>query len=289
MVSKSIVLKLFTSIAAWLVLCAATAGASETGLEPRFAHSTAPARAGEAPALPQSGAASFAAAQRAFASLAIAERFDLQLLLIAAGYLPAIRADEFNEQLFGAILHFQAENGLEASGVADSDFLEKLRSVAMRPLRRWQLKAQAHPLTGTRLWVPAGLGLTQRPSSTGVEWATADNSLQIGYDFVPHADLAFAYRLFQRELGAPFRIKSDLVRREFFAIAAVSETRNSYVAFHSCPGGVIGFTLVFAPSKVTLGDRLALLMSDLFEASLAGLIDEGLSAVLGKASTTAYD
>jgi hypothetical protein len=83
------------------------------------------------------------------------------MLLIASGYLDAVTNDNYNTRLNDAITAFQTQNGFPRTGLVSSLDFSRMQGLADSHLSRWRLERVLHPITGTPLWVPMGLGLAK--------------------------------------------------------------------------------------------------------------------------------
>lgn len=231
-----------------------------------------PAAASAAPApgaAPGSGTMSYADAQAAFNALAEPRKYELQMLLAAAGYWPAVGTDQFSRRLHESILRFQAEAGLDQTGMIQGQQWAALQSRAAPVLSRWGLRLLRHPVTGTPLWVPEGLGLTRTTTKSGIVLERADRSLRISFDAYQGVGLEAAYRAVLGAIRPPATVNYKVIRPDFFVVSSGQGDVGSYVRFHAQAGGIVGFHLAWAPVDGNAGDRLSTLMSDLFRASVS--------------------
>ncbi|MHB2169806.1 trypsin-like peptidase domain-containing protein [Alsobacter sp. R-9] len=241
-------------------------GGGEIVVRPRAAE-VAPSVVGATPV-----GASYQDAEAAFLRLPEASRYDLQMMMIAAGHWPAVSTDTFSRRLHEAIQKAQADAGLPPSGVPDAAFVSAMRAAAAPQLTRWGLAAVPHPAAGgLRLWVPRGLGLTQTATRNGMEFATSPRTLRVNYGFYPGLTVKAAYDAALSALQAPTVIQYKVQRPDFFAISSAKGEVGSYARYHAVRGGLLGFTLDWANDDAVRGDRLSTLMSDLFRAETMGM------------------
>ncbi|GGH19388.1 hypothetical protein GCM10007036_22250 [Alsobacter metallidurans] len=210
-------------------------------------------------------------AKAAFNRLSDAERFDLQMQMIAAGAWPAVSTDQFSQRLYDAIQTFQRANQLAPTGMILGDDWSALRSRAAPVLQRWGLRALNHPVAGAPLWTPEGLGLVRRYTDSGVVLQRQDGSLRISYDFYPTLSLPAAYGAVVGAVRPPATVNYKVLRNDFFVVSSGQGELGSYARFHAFRGGILGFNVTWAPSEGVYGDRLSTLMSDLFRAASLGL------------------
>ena len=122
------------------------------------------------------------AAAAQFNKLPVGARYEIQMLLMAAGQAEFVANEEFSRRLFDAISSFQRGNGFVATGALNSQQLDRLRAAAEPNLARWNLQRVHHPLVGTPLWIPLGFNLAAKRTSEGVEYSSRNGSnIAFGY------------------------------------------------------------------------------------------------------------
>ena len=79
-------------------------------------------------------------AARTFNALPLPTRYNVQMLLIASGFLDVVSNDEYNTRVYDATTNFQAQNGFARTGVVATSELRRLQALADPHLSRWQLE-----------------------------------------------------------------------------------------------------------------------------------------------------
>ncbi|MHB2165653.1 trypsin-like peptidase domain-containing protein [Alsobacter sp. R-9] len=233
------------------------------------------ALAGPAPALAQSAppAPSSAAAVTAFRALDVAQRHEIRMLLIAAGYGPAVSTDTDPRRLHAALQRFQQEQGFPATGQFDGAQILRLHALADPLLRLWRLQPVRHPGTQATLWVPAGLGLSTKASGSGLQFDNPPHqTLRIYFHHLPGAALARTMKdVVDRRQENGFAIDDRSTGEDFFAVTASKPGVETVIRYHATPDGLVGFSVFWNSGHTALeARRLVTLMSDLFRASRAG-------------------
>ncbi len=205
-------------------------------------------------------------AEASFLRMPQTARYELQMLMIAAGHWPAVSTDTFSRRLYEAIGKAQGESGLAATGLPDTTFVQAMRATAGPQLARWDLTAVPHPAAGgLRLWVPRGLGIVQKATKNGYEFTNSPPTVRIMYSFFPNVPVKAGYDVALKVLQPPSVIQYKVQRPDFFAISSSRGDVGSYARFHAVRGGLLGFTIDWASTREDVrGDRLSTLMSDLF-------------------------
>lgn len=219
-----------------------------------------------APAKSLSAKELYQIAERAFLSQTVDVRIQLQQLLAAAGYWPAVSNEDFGRRLYDAIARFQRENGFQQSGIVSQDQRERLRTLADPALSAWRLTAVAHPTTGKILWAPQGFDLTTSTENYGLLMRSSKASIM--YAYFPNAEFNSAVNRISTLL--PNQVTDyKVVKSDFFVIASHTDTASSYSRYHVYGTGLLGFTLIWNNQSDAYGDRLSTVMSDLFRANVA--------------------
>ncbi len=208
------------------------------------------------------------AARSAFRALPKRERFDLQLLLAVLGYWSAVANDSFGPKLMAAIAAFQRDLGTEPTGRMDAGTLAALHAAASPLLRLWDLRSVSHPFADATLWIPAGLDLTRTTEDTGYTFRSGDGALQITFDAFPGLSPEPVYRALLDEFP-PSTVLYSVVDRDFFAFSISMGDTSRYLRFQRVTGGLVGFGLIWTSDALFRGERLSVVMSDLFRASVA--------------------
>jgi serine protease Do len=228
-----------------------------------------------APALAQAPpqGASLSEAAAAFRALGVERRHDAQMLMVAAGYWPAVSNDTFSRRLFGAILRFQQEQGFPLTGQLDAVQWARLHALADPLLRLWRLQPVRHPATEATLWVPAGLGLSAKVTAGGLQFDNPPHqTLRIYFHHLRGATLAGTMRdVVARRDEHGLAIDYKVLRDDFFAVKASKPGVENYIRYHVTPDGLVGFSVFWNSEHRELeAGRLVTLMSDLFRAARLG-------------------
>ncbi|MGE5512075.1 MAG: trypsin-like peptidase domain-containing protein [Bacteroidota bacterium] len=214
----------------------------------------------------------FQLASQQFSQLNMAARYELQMLLIAAGYSTSVSTDDYNTRIFQAVWDFQGENAFPQTGSLDRTQLDKLQALAAPVLRMWALKPVRHPMAGLTLWVPSGLGLAEQKTSNGFEYSLPDNALRITFDHYTVFDIKRSYEGAIRSFAArSMALRYQVLRPDFFVIAAETPSTNVYMRFHRSGTSGTGFELTWRTGETFFPVRLTTIMSDLFRSAAAGL------------------
>jgi len=205
----------------------------------------------------------YAAASQAFQGLSIDQRVNVETLLDAAGFWPAVPNAVFSMRLFNAITQFQYANGLAATGIISPETQDRLNSVTAPLFSQWGFRSISNPIVGRRLWVPMGLGLVETHYSDGVQFSDPLNRVFLDYGIYPRTSLEIARAEWLQTLSEQgAQVGYNVVRNNFFAITAQRGSESTYLRFHRYGDGVLGFRLVFDNTNADLhGDRIETLIS----------------------------
>lgn len=208
------------------------------------------------------------AARTAFRALPLRERFDLQMLLAVLGYWSAVANDSFGPKLMAAIQAFQRDLGTAPTGMLSRAELDALRASASPLLRLWGLRPVRHPAVDATLWVPAGLGLTQSATDDGLTLTGRSAGVEILFDAYADLDPAPLYNALLAEIPRS-TLRYSTVAEDFFVLSITTPDMSRYVRFQKVPGGIVGFALTWPTRSELHGERLSVIMSDLFRANVA--------------------
>jgi hypothetical protein len=75
-------------------------------------------------------------------------RYNIQMLLIASGYLDAASNNDYNTRLYDAIAAFQTQNGFPLTGLVSSLDFSRLQGLADSHLSRCDSNAHCIPIQG---------------------------------------------------------------------------------------------------------------------------------------------
>jgi S1-C subfamily serine protease len=215
-------------------------------------------------------------AARGFNALSLPIRYNIQMLLIASGYLDAVTNDNYNTRLYDAITAFQTQNGFPRTGLVSSLDFSRLQGLADSHLSRWRLERVLHPNTGTPLWVPMGLGLKPQRSEAGISF-NGEGNLTINFSFFPGIALGTSYQAgsaaFQTLKAKGYTLNYQVMRNDFFVIQGYAPDIELYWRYHVFGSGVIGYQMLWRPSALPDGSSMNTLMSDLFRATYSLKLD----------------
>lgn len=211
-------------------------------------------------------AGSFERARDTFDRMPLKAKYELQMLLAASGYWPAVSSDEFGRKLYDAIESYEASVQLDDTRTISPQLFASLHRTADPLLNLWNMTPIDHRITGMRLWVPNGFGLRERDTRTGRDIGNDDDTVAVSYNFYAGADLPTIYG---RLLTVPdVTVGYQVLRPEFFVVVSNNGSRNSYSRYQATPTGAIGFTFTWDTADWVHGERIATLMSDLFRSSV---------------------
>jgi clan AA aspartic protease (TIGR02281 family) len=157
-----------------------------------------------------------------------------------------------------------------------------------------------HPKFPVSIWIPSGLGLTEKTTAEGIEFVTRNGNLSMLYSYFANTDISSYDGLIKQVTDGGFKINySKLFKDEFFVISAKKPNVEEYIRFHRYAGGLIGFFLFWDPDDLsTRGDRIATIISAFlwsaitgaqfvvpFNIDVPGTTSESEAAATGKAVT----
>jgi hypothetical protein len=206
----------------------------------------------------------YAVARIAFEGLDESRRVELQIMLTAAGFWPAVPNKNFNLRIFDAIAGFQAVNGFPATGYMTAEQADRLAGVAEPLFARWGLAAVPHPTRGHLIWVPMGLGLRTERTAAGLAFIDPAGRLRLDYDYYAGVPLVEARERWLKRLASiGDQVIFERTRENFFAIVARNAGGTGrYVRFQQDGYGIIGFAFSYDTNDPDLhGDRLEVLIS----------------------------
>jgi len=225
-----------------------------------------------ASALSEPSSHAYTIAEKEFQRLPLDQKYDLQVMLAAAGYWNSVSTDQFSKRLFEAILQFQNENRFAGTGYLSNAQYDQLRSLSYLALAYWKLGPVVHPQINKPLWIPKGLALIEGREKNGLVFTDSQNSISISYLFFPGADIRQAYQLLLERVSNS-QIEYKILRTDFFVISNSQGVTHSYTRYHAIDGGILGFTVAWWPAENIYGERLATIMSDLFRANVSLALD----------------
>ena len=209
-------------------------------------------------------------ARAAFKTLPLHDRLDVQSLLTANGYWSAVANDAFGPKLMAAIEAFQRDNGLAPTGILTPEQRQLLREKASPLLRKWGLSPVRHPSAPATLWVPKGLNLSTKRDGGDLEFEAKSDELMVSFLSFPGGDLGRAFSVLKGIVlkGRNTRIEYEVLKDDFFVISSGGGGVSAYTRFQRQGGSIVGFSMLWASDSSVRGERLAVVMSDLFRASV---------------------
>lgn len=224
--------------------------------------------------------AQYQAAERVFYSYDEKQRYEIPMLLIAAGQFNAMSTGAFGPRLFKSIQSYQATLGAPATGWLTIDQLSRLRAVGYAAMASWGLTEVVHPFTDAKLFVPKRAAPLQENTRRGYAFESIDHSLSVDFSFFAESEASLE-ELYVRMSSATGvrRIDYKVIRPGFFVVAGGVGERGFYTKYQIARGGVVGFTTSWDTLRVERGDRIPNLMSNLFTVPLVGGSGEAAQAV----------
>lgn len=215
---------------------------------------------------------SFAVGQRAFNQLTLENRILFQISMTAAGFWPSVPNVTYSRRLHQSIREFQGSLNEAPTGVITVPQVERLMERATVIMKGWGLRSVVHPERGRALWVPFGLDLSAGKTANGVLIKDPKNSIRLAYSYFAGTDLraGFEGRLTEM-VAAGDVIDYQLLRDDFFVIAASKGAFKRYSRYHRDGNGLLGFDFWWSKESAPVyGDRLVTLISGSFWASMTG-------------------
>ncbi len=223
--------------------------------------------------------AQYQAAERVFYGYADRQRYELPLLLIAAGHFNAMSTGAFGPRLFRSIQSYQSALGAPTTGWLTTDQYLRLRVAGYGAMSAWGMAEIVHPLTDAKLFVPRKLVPQQRTTANGYAFESYDRSISVDFSFFTPSErsLEDVYARLTSPAGGR-RVDYKVLRPAFMAVAGGVGDRAFYAKYQVARGGIVGFTTTWDPQKIERGDRIPNLMANLFFAPLYGGADAAAQA-----------
>jgi hypothetical protein len=215
--------------------------------------------------------AQYQAAERAFYAQEAKQRYEIPLLLIAAGQFNAMSTGAFGPRLFKSIQAYQSSLGAPATGWLTGDQLTRLRVTGYGAMASWGMSEVVHPLTDAKLFVPRKAAPVQRSTRNGYAFEAYDKSISVDFSFFTPEErsLEDVYARLTSTAGGR-RVDYKVLRPTFMAVAGGIGDRAFYAKYQLARGGIVGFTTSWDASRIERGDRIPNLMANLFIVPLAG-------------------
>lgn len=211
-------------------------------------------------------------AETNFLSLDIDSRLFFQLMLTASGHWDAVPNMSYSNRLHRAIQDFQTNIGQRATGFLTDEQFDQLSRIATPVIDAWGFQSIRHPVRGTLLWVPVGIGLYAERIANGILIQEENNRFRLKYEFFRETVLNDKYNsIFTEMQRSGDRILFHVIRSDFFVIAAHQGRYHRYVRYHRDGSGLIGFDMNWSTEAAPIyGKRLASVISGSLRAAMIG-------------------
>lgn len=207
-------------------------------------------------------AATFEAAQNAFGGLSQKDRVLVPLMLIAIGDYNGMADGNFNHRIFRGITAFQSSVGDQQTGVLTGPEKDRLLSGGYAFMGSIGLKEVKFPDEAFSLFVP--LALVGEPTRTdqGFSFEAGDKSAAVDFSRST-STLPALFKKFAAE-RADRSVTYKVLVRDFFVVSGAFRGRKFYTRYRDGGNAAIGFTFTWDETQVPSGDKIAVLMSNLF-------------------------
>lgn len=210
-------------------------------------------------------AADFFEARAAFDRLDLGSRLTIPLMLVTIGRYNGMVGGDLNKRIYRGILEYQASLGAAPTGVLTADQTDSLYREGFRVWRRWGLESSELPMGRGVIYLP--LNLVGYPQSTarGRAYEAPDSSVAIDLSIYSpgESSLKALYAKLSKTAGRRV-VKYKVLRDDFFVVSGTLGPRDYYTKYVHDRGHLVGFTLAWDPTRMGVGDRLAVLMSNTF-------------------------
>lgn len=212
-----------------------------------------------------SRAADYFDAKIAFERLDSSSRLTIPLMLVTIGHYNGMVSGELNRRIYRGILEYQASLGAPATGILTPSQTESLHRVGFQVWRNWGLQSSEMPMGRGVLYLPFNLVGYAQPTARGRAYEAADSSVAVDLSvYAPgESSLAALYAKLAKT-GGRRAVKYKVLRSDFFVVSGTLGSRDYYTKFAYDRGYLVGFTLAWDPTRMGVGDRLAVLMSNTF-------------------------
>jgi serine protease Do len=216
-------------------------------------------------ALPPSRAADYSDARAAFERLDSSSRLTIPLMLVTIGRYNGMVSGEMNKRIYRGILEYQASLGVPPTGILTASQDDRLHREGFQIWRRWGLQSSEMPMGRGVLYLPFNLVGYAQPTVRGRAYEAADSSVAIDLSvYAPgESSLAMLYAKLSKSAGRR-AVKYKVLRDDFFVVSGTLGSRDYYTKYAYDRGYLTGFTLAWEPTRMGVGDRLAVLMSNTF-------------------------
>ena len=227
------------------------------------------------------GPQEFRTAQRAFYALEDKVRFEVAILLMAAGVYNGTSTGEFGPRLFRGIQDYQGSLGNPQTGYLTGAEYASLRVSGYGAMAGWGMTEVVHPYTDAKLFVPMKAAPQKNSTKRGLAFESYDNTVSVDYSFFSASEnsLEALYARMSSTAGGK-RIDYKVIRPAFFVVAGGYGARGIYTRYQIARGGIVGFTLAWDSNRVFRGDRIAVLMSNLFLVPLGAASPRSMEVAL---------
>lgn len=202
-------------------------------------------------------------AQAAFDSLPARDRNEVFLELMATGDFNAMASNDFGGRLYDATASFQANHGIEPTGVLTPDTKQALSTVGGRIFNSWGFEFLDHPFAPASVVVPGRFGLSRSPTQHGFALENRKRTMSVDFSFFPdsEATLGSVFNNLTR-MASGRRIDMKVIRPTFLAVAGAMDKTSSYSRYIVVRGGIAGFTVSWNTDAFPNGSRVAVVMAN---------------------------
>jgi hypothetical protein len=202
-------------------------------------------------------------AQAAFDSLPARDRNEIFLELMATGDFNAMASNDFGGRLYDATASFQANHGIDPTGILTPDTQQALSTVGGRIFNSWGFEFLDHPFAPASLVVPGRFGLSRSPTPHGFALENRKRTMSVDFSFFSdsEATLGSVFDNLTRT-AAGRRIDMKVIRPTFLAVAGAMDKTSSYSRYIVVRGGIAGFTVSWNTDAFPNGSRVAVVMAN---------------------------
>ncbi|BCP54801.1 hypothetical protein K32_34180 [Kaistia sp. 32K] len=210
-------------------------------------------------------AADYAEARAAFNRLDAGSRLTIPLMLVTIGRYNGMVSGELNKRIYRGILEYQSSLRAAPTGILTPSQTDILYREGFQIWRRWGLQSSELPMGRGVLYLPLNLVGYPRATARGRAYEAADSSVAIDLSVYSPGEYSLAELYVKLSKNAGRRaVKYKVLRDDFFVVSGSLGPRDYYTKYAYDRGYLVGFTLAWDPTRMGVGDRLAVLMSNTF-------------------------
>jgi S1-C subfamily serine protease len=216
--------------------------------------------------------AAYSAAAKSFSALKPEQRFNDQILLVAAGFLQSPISADYTPQLHAAIMAFQAGNDWPQNGQLSDEQRQDVADAAFPFMLRLGFRQMVEPKEKLGVWVPAGFRPV--PDKNGITWGSASRGAGISFAYFPQGNLAGIRTHAQaRAKAMDGRIENEIRgKKRYDARATGANGEVELTNFATYKSGIAGTLMKWRRSDANADmDRAAIIVAGSVTASLAKL------------------